>query len=265
MTQLPPRALLLDDSSLLKRAQALSARLRLPITESADGNGLYLHLTKEYLEILFYERYPERPLRFHVDFIKGKTGYRVDLLRDEMLLRSVKLRKKSPQSIIDATGGLGRDAYLLAAGGSRVHVCERNPITAALLRDGLERAGQDKSTQAISARISLHVVDAVEFINGRDCTQSVIYLDPMFPPRRKSAMVKQELRILQLLEGSPCDEAPLAAAAWRAEPEKIVVKRPAKGPLLLDIPPSYSLKGKAVRFDVYLPKSLPVPGFLQEK
>jgi 16S rRNA (guanine1516-N2)-methyltransferase len=75
----------------------------------------------------------------------------------------------------------------------------------------------------------------------------------MFPPRRKSAKVKKELQLLQLLaHGEDCGllEAALAAA------RKVVVKRPVKAAPLSALAPDYSLAGKTVRFDVYLP----VPG-----
>jgi 16S rRNA (guanine1516-N2)-methyltransferase len=75
----------------------------------------------------------------------------------------------------------------------------------------------------------------------------------MFPARTKSAAVKKKLQVIQLLE-RPCDdEAQLVEAALGARPRKVVIKRPIKGPHLAGLKPSYSLTGKAVRYDVLVP------------
>ena len=90
-------------------------------------------------------------------------------------------------------------------------------------------------------------------------TPDVIYLDPMFPERRKSAAVKKKFQLIHHLE-APCqNEGALLAAAISAGPRKVVVKRPAKGPYLASVKPSHSLAGKAVRYDVIIPASIKVP------
>ena len=81
----------------------------------------------------------------------------------------------------------------------------------------------------------------------------VVYLDPMFPARTKSAAVKKKFQLLHRLE-RPCEEEEaLVAAALAAHPRKVVIKRPAKGALLAGMKPSYSVAGKAVRYDVLVP------------
>ena len=81
----------------------------------------------------------------------------------------------------------------------------------------------------------------------------VVLLDPMFPPRKKSALVKKKLQLLQLVE-QPCpDEAALLEAALVLAPRKIVIKRPRNGPPLAGVAPTYSLAGRAVRFDCLVP------------
>ena len=87
----------------------------------------------------------------------------------------------------------------------------------------------------------------------------VVYLDPMFPARTKSAAVKKKFQLIHHLE-APCqNEGALLAAAISAGPRKVVVKRPAKGPHLAGVKPSHSLAGKAVRYDVIIPASIKVP------
>ena len=83
-------------------------------------------------------------------------------------------------------------------------------------------------------------------------TPDVIYLDPMFPARTKSAAVKKKFQLLHELE-QPCEnEEVLLQAAEALHPRKIVVKRMLKGPYLAQKKPSYSLKGKSIRYDCYV-------------
>ena len=77
----------------------------------------------------------------------------------------------------------------------------------------------------------------------------VILLDPMFPERQKSALIKKKFQLLQKLERPCADEIELVNAAVAAHPRKVVIKRPLKGPYLAGRKPSYSLKGKAIRYD----------------
>lgn len=174
-------------------------------------------------------------------------------LSRELLVRAAKLRHHSSEPLaLDATAGLGEDALVLAAAGFRVDVYESNPLTAALLADGLERAASVPELAAICARMLLHEADSVQAMREwpqNEPPPDVVLLDPMFPARKKSALVKKKLQLLQMLE-SPCaDEAALLDAALALGPRKIVIKRPRTGPPLAGITPTYSLVGRAVRFD----------------
>ena len=82
-----------------------------------------------------------------------------------------------------------------------------------------------------------------------DYKPDVILLDPMFPERTKSALIKKKFQILHKIE-SPCtNETELLNSAIKANPKKIVIKRPLKGEYLAGIKPNYSIKGKAIRYD----------------
>jgi 16S rRNA (guanine1516-N2)-methyltransferase len=80
----------------------------------------------------------------------------------------------------------------------------------------------------------------------------VIYLDPMFPPRQKSALVKKEMRVLHDLVGADTDAEQLFDAARATSIRRIVVKRPRIAPALSRVPASHNFCGKSNRFDVYL-------------
>lgn len=151
---------------------------------------------------------------------------------------------------VDATAGLGEDALLLAAAGFSVRLYERNPVIAALLRDALRRAREIPQLADATSRMELVEADSVDALAQLEFTPDVVVLDPMFPARRKSASVKKKLQLIQRLE-VPCEsEDALLDAALAARPRKVVVKRPSKGPYLAGVKPSYSLEGKAVRYDV---------------
>ena len=130
-------------------------------------------------------------------------------------------------------------------------LCERDAGIAALLADALERARADERMAAVAARMRLAEGDAVETLAALPEAPDVVYLDPMFPERRRKAATNKKLQLFQRLE-SPCeDEEALMEAALAAHPRKVVVKRPLKGPYLAGMKPSSSLTGKVVRYDIY--------------
>lgn len=190
------------------------------------------------------------------DFVAGTLGFRTrhGNRNKEPLARAVGLKGLTLPTVLDATAGLGRDAFILATLGCRVSLVERSPIIAALLRDGLARALADGNTQAVAERMQLRVGDAV-IIMGRLAEHErpdVVYLDPMYPQRSKSALVKKEMRVLRALVGEDLDAPQLLAAALRVARKRVVVKRPRLAAALPGIAPSHTLLGSTTRFDVYV-------------
>ena len=149
---------------------------------------------------------------------------------------------------IDATAGLGEDSLLLAAAGFRVHLFEYNPVIAALLLDAMERAQEVPELREPVSRMELHLGDSIEAMNRAEDSiggiPDLVLLDPMFPERQKSALVKKKFQLIHRLESS--------CAAIAAGPRKILIKRPLKGPWLAGRKPGYSISGKAVRYDCIL-------------
>ena len=172
-------------------------------------------------------------------------------LQREMLVRAARVRGVDAPTAVDATAGLGEDSLLLAAAGFEVTLFERDETIAALLADSLERAAADERLAGIVGRMKLVAGDSIAALP--ELTPDVVLLDPMFPDRGKSASAKKKLQLIQMLE-RPCeDEEALLQAALAAHPRKVIIKRPLKGPVLADAKPSYSLSGKAVRYDVIVP------------
>ena len=166
-------------------------------------------------------------------------------------------------SVIDATGGFGIDAWTLACAGCRVTMIERSPVMAALLEDALERARRDDPETA--KRVSLQQGDARTVLaamagiagGGGACAEDerpdAIYLDPMFPPKRRaSALPSKQMQFLAAVVGADLDATELLATARRVACKRVVVKRPPHAdPLAPDA--AFTIASKLLRFDVYHP------------
>lgn len=152
-------------------------------------------------------------------------------------------------TLVDATAGLGYDAFLLAVAGFRVSAIERSAEVAALFEDALRRAEADpKLRELIGGRLAIERGDARETLAAS--RPSVVYLDPMFPPKRRaSALPPKEMQIVRALVGDDLDVGALFAAARAAAP-RVVVKRPSYAQPLAE--PTSSIEGRLARFDVFV-------------
>lgn len=173
-------------------------------------------------------------------------------LQHEILLKAAKqdfTDSKTGPRAVDATAGLGEDSFILAAGGYTVEMFEHNPVTAVLLADALNRAKRSSELKDIAARMSLREGDSKELLSGIGYVPDLIYLDPMFPEKKKSAETKKKLQMLHCIEMPCSDENELLQTAMQLKPSRIIIKRPPEGPFLAGIVPTYSVTRKAVRFD----------------
>ncbi|MDD6785694.1 MAG: class I SAM-dependent methyltransferase [Eggerthellales bacterium] len=186
------------------------------------------------------------------DFSRMISRVNPNKVHQELLVKAAKI-KGTPTGdllVVDATAGLGEDSLLLAAAGLRVLMFERDPLIATLLEDALVRGARDPRLAPLVSRMELRKEDSIAALSSGDISASVVLLDPMFPARTKSASVKKKFQLIHAFEAPCTDEAELLAAAEAAKPRRIVIKRPPKGPFLAERKPSYSLAGKAVRYDV---------------
>lgn len=236
------------------QADAMAVQLCLPRAGEAD---FALQLGEQGWQLQELAEQAAGPVR--VDFVGGALAHRRQFGggAGQMIAKAVGILGAIRPRILDATAGLGRDAFVLACLGCEVQMIERHPLVALLLRDGLARALQDAQTAAIAARMPLMEGDAIELMrHWQGDPPQVIYLDPMFPQREKSALVKKEMRLFKPLVGGDLDAAHLLEAAFELASHRVVVKRPRKAPTISAQAPSYQLLGKANRFDVYTKQSL---------
>jgi len=288
--------------SLHRLAAQLAAQLGLPLVRAGDpAYDMLLTVTAERLELRFPQR--GKPLTqprvesikgwnakrrsrvkggpgpLYVDFVGGPLGYARRVNPFGLLFKAVGFRG-GRLTLLDATAGLGRDAFRLAYHGCHVTAIERSPILFALLQDGLERAARVPDIrERLGDRLHLVHADARDFLQQKCSTAApgcgvaqasslcgrptlgcipspedapdVVYLDPMFPPKKKSALVKVEMRILRRLIGDDPDAGELFALARAVARQRVVVKRHRLADPLAPNP-SHSHSDKTTRYDVYL-------------
>ena len=205
---------------------------------------------------------PQAPGPVRVDFVEGQAAHRrlFGGGSGQMIAKAVGVAQGIRPQVLDATAGLGKDAFVLASLGCRMTLIERQPLIAALLEDGLQRARADAEVAPIVERMRLLVGNAIEHMRAwQGDPPQVIYLDPMFPHRDKSALVKKEMRVFRPLVGDDMDAPALLEAALALATHRVVVKRPRKAPIIVGPKPSHSLEGKSSRYDIYPKKALKQP------
>lgn len=236
-----------------KRAQVVAEELGCPFSQFSEPSKLHLVVgeTDAYLVL-------DRTI-VRLQFDSAAMRHRRKGGQNELLGRAIGVKADRQPVVWDATGGLGRDAFVLADLGCRVTVCEREPVLAWLLKAAQSAALVSSYDQVREAADQMTVLAA----DSCQCDVSegaVIYLDPMFPERRKAAAVKKEAVLLQHLADTADDGEGLWEWALQQPASRIVVKRPLRAPVLGTQSPSHSLTGKSVRFDVFVRPSAIVAG-----
>ena len=240
------------DGAFAGRAEELARRLSAPLRPWAparpgeagglpiEPGTLHLKVARDGLSLV------RGGLELLPDLTELLARIKPGALQRELLVKAARVKGVERPRAVDATAGLGEDSLLLAAAGFEVTLCEADPVIAALLEDALARAAAHEVLGPVVARMHLAALRE---------SPDVVYLDPMFPGRTKSAKVKKKFQLIHGLEcpTDPMDEEALLRAALAARPRKVVIKRPVKGPYLAGAKPSHSIAGKAVRYDCLVP------------
>ncbi|MFT6141796.1 MAG: 16S rRNA (guanine1516-N2)-methyltransferase [Psychromonas sp.] len=245
--------LICNDSVLSQKAKILREKWGFISTKN---DHFQLQLLPKYLA-LEQKDDPKQGLVF-VDFISGSVAHRRKFGggKGQAIAKAIGLKPGVLVDVIDATAGLGRDAFVLASLGCNVTMIERSTVAAALLEDGLERAYLNLEIGTwMKQRMKLHFGSASEYLQHHQT--GVVYLDPMFPHKKKSALVKKEMRVFQGVVGEDLDADSLLEVAINAARYRVVVKRPDYAPFLNDKKPTMSIKTKKNRFDVYVKQAMP--------
>jgi len=255
--------------------EKLAKQTSLPLANQHNQADYLLHITTDYLELRKTNHQQKKPKieSIHVDFVNGKANHRRlhGGGKGQDIAKAIGLHKIKDPTVLDLTAGMGGDAFVLATLGADVTMIERNPVTHALLRDALNRAMlvADNDLQNIMSRLILKNEDALLSLKNLDSDDfytdtddnlasknlpNVIYIDPMFPTRSKSAQVKKEMQFFHDIVGSDDDSEKLLLAALSLAKNRIVVKRPRLAEKLTEVvQPAFDIVGKSTRYDIYLP------------
>ena len=229
-------------------ADELAGRIGVPATSDiveAESKSVYLRFGDDGVTLCGGGN------EIRADLTKMIPRLRKNNLSGEFLVKAAKIKNNgNTPTAIDATAGFGEDSLLLAAHGYEVRLYEYDPVIAAMLRDSLRRARDIPELADAVSRMYINEGNSITAMRGLGFTPDVILLDPMFPERRKSALVKKKFQLLHMLERPCSDEKELLEAAVSARPKRIIIKRPPKGEYLAGVKPNYSITGKAVRYDI---------------
>lgn len=229
--------------------------------DAAEAIGLLLSYSAEGLALVSPAAPRQVPLR--VDFASGKARHRrvYGGGKGQMIAKACGVSAKFKPTVLDLTAGLGGDGFVLASLGCTVQLCERNPLAFALVRDALARAlGVEAELDEVMSRMSLRWVDSRSIMAELEYQPNkpgVIYIDPMFPERKKSAKVKKEMQYFHDLIGADADQDELLEKARDKAEYRVVVKRPKIAEPIAGMKPSLQIVGKSSRYDIYTNKKMP--------
>ncbi|KJY84417.1 16S rRNA methyltransferase [Vibrio galatheae] len=254
--------LLCEDQTQTERFLQLTQRWGLT---HCDESVFALVLTEQRLELRKLDE-PKLGAIF-VDLAGGAVAHRRKFGggKGQAIAKAAGLNKGATPTILDGTAGLGRDAFVLASLGCKVQMVERHPVVAALLDDGLERAkGDSEIGDWVTERMSLIHASSHNALNqlaqdSEFVKPDVVYLDPMYPHpenKKKSALVKKEMRVFQSLVGADLDADGLLEPALALAGKRVVVKRPDYAGWLDEQKPTMAIETKKNRFDVYVNASM---------
>ncbi|MBR5721039.1 MAG: class I SAM-dependent methyltransferase, partial [Clostridia bacterium] len=237
-----------EENSLFPEASRIADRIGsyAQIKKNSDVRHLSLFLDGEKLFLT------DGNVKVCADFstLKKRLNEKKEAGNSESIVKAAKIKKTSRGlTVFDATAGFGEDSFILAAAGFRTVLFEKNKIIFEMLRNAYERGKKDGDIACILDRMSVNYGDSIDVLKSSEITPDIVFLDPMFPERRKNGKIKKKFQLLQQLE-YPCeDENELLQAAINVKPQKIIIKRPENGDFLAEINPSYSIKGDTIRYD----------------
>ena len=237
-----------DEKNNIEQARIVCDMTGNVLTDKAPAGELYLYVSDKGISINKDE------LSYMGDFSSEIKRLKHNNLTHELLIKASKIKgidESRGKIVIDATAGMGDDSLLLAASGFEVYMFEYNPVIYVLLEDTVKRALNDEYLSDIAQR--MHVVngDSTVLMRNLDFKPDVVLLDPMFPERKKSGMIKKKFQLLQCLEAPCSNEEEMMESAFMTGAKRIIVKRPANGPVLSGKKPDYDIAGNSIRYDCY--------------
>ncbi|ASK78164.1 16S rRNA (guanine(1516)-N(2))-methyltransferase [Paraphotobacterium marinum] len=208
-------------------------------------------IENDYLKIIDLKEYHSG---VYVDFLSKQSVYRQSFGggKKQTILKAIGVTKsRTPLNILDATPGLGKDSFVFFSHGCNVHMLERNEIVCALLENGLNKLKNSENYTNKENSLTLEKGTILDNIGHLDMFD-VVYLDPMYPKRNKSASVKKEMAMFHKIVGDDKDSDFLLEKAKSLAKKRVVVKRPKGAPFLNSLKPDFEYLSKNTRYDVYI-------------
>ncbi len=247
-------AVMVDDENDSTASQALADKLAVPLFAATEVSkdsafSLFLSYRDGCLKLLDKQLLKKGGLMVNIEPRRGEQ-HSWPAPKKSVFAQAI---GKKTQSVVDATTGWAQDSLVLLRMGYKVTCIERSPVMIELIRDGFNRLSQKDWVQRRSIQApDLMPGNAIEILNSLKFKPDCIYLDPMFPvKRKKSAKAKKSLIVLRDILGDDEDREALFAAAFAATGRRVVVKSPDYAdPLGGEADEVF--QGKLVRYDVYI-------------
>ena len=187
-------------------------------------------------------------------FIEGPILHRLKYGkgRGQNLAKAVGMKSNKNRNIIDATAGLGYDAFILASLGANVTLIERSEKIYKLLQHGIsEGILYGGEISKIIGRMNLIFGDSKNVLP--ELSPEVVLIDTMYKDRKKTALVKNDMRLVREIVGSDTDYIELIEVALKLAKNRVVIKQPRYAKPLKNIKRySHQILGKTIRYDVYM-------------
>ena len=198
--------------------------------------------------ILHYKISDKESLSF--DFLKGRLFNRLKRIEHESLIKKAIGKNRTKLKIFDATAGSLIDTIIFLKLGHKVVACEQSKILIKLLSDGIERAREEYSFFENLTLINEDSANIIELHKDSD----IFYFDPMFNKTKrnlKRSGILQKISNILIHEKLQDTSKDIFSSIQKSNFKKIIVKRPINSKPL-DEKINYQVKGKSIRFDIYI-------------
>ena len=187
-------------------------------------------------------------------FIEGPILHRLKYgkARGQNLAKAVGMKSNKNRNIIDATAGLGYDSFILASLGAKITLIERSQKMHSLLQNGIDEGiSFGGEIEKIINRMELLFGDSKDILPK--LTPEVIMIDTMYKDRKKTALVKNNMRLVREIVGPDSDYIELLKVALNCAKNRVVLKQPRYAEPIKEITKcSHQILGKTIRYDVFM-------------
>lgn len=187
------------------------------------------------------------------NFSDGTSSFRIKNIGiNQDLFRAVGINKDT-KTIVDTTAGLGKDSFLFSLYGTNIIMLEQNSLIYNITKDAINRAVNNKELSNFVKKIQFFNCNSIDFLKNNDVKPDCVYLDPMFPKTNKNALSKKEMQIFHNLAFYGNNEE-LFNVSMEKTKNRVVIKRKINSEYLVNKEPDFKIKGRVIRFDIYLKK-----------